>query len=102
MNFEVQANGDNDMPGQNIYRQIPPSANGNMPYFNGTSITHTDNTIVGLQQMVPELIATDEFVVETIQDETTGEEKVQLSSKNKNNNNNDNYNHMDFLSDNQL
>ena len=31
--------------------------------------------------MVPELIATDEFVVQTVQDEVTGEEKVQLSSK---------------------
>ena len=82
--YEVEANDDDE---HNVYRQIPPSANGNQPYYNGASITHTDHTLVGLQQMVPELIATDEFVVQTIQDETTGEEKVLLSSKNQSNNN---------------
>lgn len=57
-------------------RAMPPSANSNHPYYAAHSITHTDHTIVGLQRMVPDLIATDEFTVEQIRDETTGEDKI--------------------------
>ena len=51
VSYEVQGNDENDGHGsaRNQYRQIPPSANGNQPYFNGASITHTDKTLVGLQ-----------------------------------------------------
>ena len=84
LTYEVQGNDENDgQATHNAYRQIPPSANGNQPYFNGASITHTDKTLVGLQQMVPELIATDEFIVQTVTDEVTGEEQIQMSSKNQ-------------------
>lgn len=43
---------------------MPPSAYSSQPYYGAHSISPTDHTIVGLQQMVPDLIATDEFELE--------------------------------------
>ena len=48
---------------------MPPSAYSSQPYYGAHSISPTDHTIVGLQQMVPDLIATDEFELEQIHDE---------------------------------
>ena len=41
----------------------------------------TDKTIEHLEHMNPQLIATEEFHVEHIRDETTGKEEVRLSAK---------------------
>jgi len=61
---------------------MPPSAHEYKPYMQGHSISQADDrTVLGLQNMDPQLIATDEFVVEQIHDEVTGEEKVLLSAK---------------------
>ena len=60
---------------------MPPSAYSSQPYYGAHSISPTDHTIVGLQQMVPDLIATDEFELEQIHDETTGEDQFLLNSK---------------------
>ena len=56
---------------------MPPSAYGSQqPYYGGNSVSPQDPTIAGLQSMVPELIATEEFSVQEIQDKTTGEKKI--------------------------
>lgn len=69
MTYEPHDANDNSMKS----RVMPPSANGNQPYY-GHSIAHTDNTIAGLQMMVPELIATTDFSAEQILDETAGDQ----------------------------
>jgi len=85
VNYEVQMDNDGDQP--MVRRGLPPSGYGDRPYFGGHSsnMVPTDHTIRAMQQMVPDLIATDEFEVQEIYDETTGEQQVLLSSKNSDN-----------------